>query len=207
MNDVARTPEKRPWFKRRGLLVTLAVAVVLAITIITDLPVNSSRSQDVASEMSVMKELNTDIAPCALAAHQALGIWTLQSEGALPASARSGTPVLLGDDQAACSFTNESIFDLSNIEVPGTTAGKDLGDLVATATTWTTSDALRAIEIVQTLMSDPHDATALADLTKQEHQLALDRQRGLGEERQADQALNSTLIAVNLPALPEPSAG
>ena len=61
----------------------------------------------------------------------------------------------MSDDQTACSFTNEDIFDLTGIQVPGTPAGKQLGQMVATATLWTTSDALRAIEDVQTLMSDP----------------------------------------------------
>ena len=34
--------------------------------------------------------------------------------------------------------------------------------MVATATLWTTSDALRAIEDVQTLMNDPDDAAGAA---------------------------------------------
>ena len=113
--------------------------------------------------------------PCAYAIHQAIGIWNLQAAHQLTPADRAPTPGLLGDDQSACSFTNEDIFDLSNVQVPQTTAGKQLGQMVATATLWTTSDALRAIEDVQTLMNDPGDAAALHSLSTAESQLAADR--------------------------------
>ena len=73
----------------------------------------------------------------------------------------------MSDDQTACSFTSENIYDLTtNIQVPGTPAGKHLGQVVATATLWTTSDALRAIEDVQALMNDPGNAAALHNLVE-----------------------------------------
>ena len=78
-----------------------------------------------------MSEVNTDLAGCALAVHQAIGIWNLQAAHALTPADRAPTPGLLSDDQTACSFTNENIYDLANIQVPGTPAGKHLGQLVA----------------------------------------------------------------------------
>ena len=107
----------------------------------------------------------------------------------------------MSDDQSACSFTNEGIFDLSNIQVAGTPAGKQLGQLVATATLWTTSDALRAIEDVQTLMNDPGNAAALHSLSKAEAQLAADRRTALAqEEAQPTVTLDTHLPPVDLPA-------
>jgi len=190
------------WYRRRGLIVAAAVVVVLAITVLTDLPVNTSRSEDITSERSVMSEINSDLGPCALAVHQAIGIWDLEAAHSLTASDRSGTPGLLSDDQAACSLTDENIFDLTNIEVPGSPAGKDIGQLVATATLWTTSDALRAIEDVQTLMTDPSDAQALSNLSAEETQLASDRRMAVGEEDAADRILDTRLPPADLPALP-----
>jgi hypothetical protein len=177
------------------------------VTVLSDLPVNTSRTQDIASERSVMKELNSDIAPCALAVHQALGIWGLQAAHALTASQRAGTPGLLSDDQLACSLTNETIFDLTNIEVPGSPAGKKMGDLVATATLWTTSDALRAIEDVQTLMADPTNASTLRNLSVEERQLAADRRTANAEEDAADRTLGTRLPPPDMPALPQPENG
>jgi hypothetical protein len=136
---VASSPKKEPiWQRHRGLAISAVVFVVLLITVLSDLPTSTSRGDDISAERSVMSEVNTDLGGCALAVHQAISIWNLQAEHALTAADRAPTPGLLSDDQTACSFTNESIFDLADIDVPGTPAGKDLGQLIATATLWTT---------------------------------------------------------------------
>jgi hypothetical protein len=206
-DDTPAENKPSPWYRRRAVLVGGAVLVILLVTVLTDLPVKTTRGQDVASERSVMQELNTDIAPCALAVHQALAIWALQATNALTVSDRASTPGLLSDDQSACSFTNESIYDLTNIEVPGSPAGKDMGDLVATATLWTTSDALRAIEDVQSLMNDPTDAVALSSLSAEERQLAADRRTAISQEDAADRTLDTRLPPPDMPALAQPASG
>ena len=149
----------------------------------------------------MLSEVNTDLAGCALAINQAIGIWNLQAAHQLSAADRAPTPGLLSDDQTACSFTNEDIFDLTNIQVPGTPAGKNLGQMLATATLWTTSDALRAIEDVQTLMNDPGDVAALRNLSHEEQQLATDRRVALKQERAADRDLDTHLPTVDLPTV------
>ena len=102
-------------------------------------------------------------------------------------------------DQSACSFTSEGIFDLSNIQVPGTPAGKHLGQMVGFATLWTTSDALRTIEDVQALMANPNDAAAASSLTVENGQLASDRRNALAEEAAADHLLATHLAGVDMP--------
>jgi hypothetical protein len=205
MSEGTSRPDTRPrWYRRRATLVAVVVVVVVAITVITDLPVHTSRASDISSEQGVMSELNPDLAPCALAVHEALEIWGDQSAHTLSAKDQAESASLLRDDQNACSFTDESIFDLSNIEVPGSPAGKDMGDLVATSILWTTSDALKAIEAVQTLMGDPQDASALSSLAKAEDALAADRAAGLRELGRADHVLDTRLARPDLPALPTP---
>jgi hypothetical protein len=189
------------------VLIAVAILVVVAVTVLTDLPVGTSRANDINAERSVMSELNSDLAPCALAVHQAIGIWNLQAARSLTPADRSGTPGLLSDDQSACSFTDENIYDLANIEVPGSPAGKDMGQLVATATVWTTSDALKAIEDVQTLMSDPGDAAARRSLSAEEARLASDRRSAIADENAADRALDARLPAPDMPSLPGPHSG
>jgi hypothetical protein len=200
MSDPSPPPKRAPiWERRRGLVIGLAVAAVVLITVLSDLPVSTSRASDISAERSVMSEVNTDLAPCAYAIHQAIGIWKLQAARQLTPADRSPTPGLLGDDQSACSFTNEDVFDLTNVQVPQTTAGKQLGQMVATATLWTTSDALRAIEDVQTLLNDPGNGTALHSLSTAESQLAADRGSALAHEEAADRALDTHLPPVDLP--------
>ncbi len=208
MTDPTPPITKAPlWQRHRGLLIGLTVFVVLLITVLTDLPVSTSRADDINAERSVMSEVNTDLGPCALAVHQATGIWDLQVAHTLTPADRAPTPGLLSDDQTACSFTNENIYDLANIQVPGTPAGKYVGQVVATAMLWTTSDSLRAIEDVQTLMNDPANAAALRNLSTEEAQLAIDRRSAISEEGAADRVLDTHLPPVDLPAITRTGAG
>jgi hypothetical protein len=203
VTDAAGVTKNPPiWQRHRRLAIAAAILVIALITVLTDLPTATSRSSDIAAERSVMSEVNSDLQPCAYAIHQALGIWALQADHRLSAAERAPTPGLLSDDQSACSFTNQGIYDLSNIQVPGTPAGKEVGQLVATAMLWTTSDSLRAIEDVQTLMNHPNDAAVVRDLSKEEAQLASDRRSAVAEENAADRNLDTHLLPVDLPPVP-----
>lgn len=202
--DAPPVTKKEPvWQRHRRLAVAAAVVVIAVITVLTDLPTPTSRASDIAAERSVMTEVNSDLQPCAYAIHQALGIWALQAAHRLTPAERAPTPGLLSDDQSACSFTNQGINDLAtNIQVPGTGAGKELGNVIAAATLWTTSDALRAIEDVQTLMNRPRNAATVRDLAKAETQLASDRRTAVAAEKAADRALGTHLQPVDLPLVP-----
>jgi hypothetical protein len=200
-DTTASIPKAPLWERHRGLLIGLTVFVVLLITVVSDLPVSTSRADDINAERSVMSEVNTDLAGCALAVRQAIGIWNLQAAHTLTPADRAPTPGLLSDDQTACSFTNQNIYDLANVQVPGTPAGKHLGQLVAAALLWTTADSLRAIEDVQTLMNNPTNASALHSLSTQEARLATDRSSAISQEEAANRALNIHLPPVDLPAI------
>jgi hypothetical protein len=204
VSDATPVTKKEPiWQRHRGLAIAAAVLVIALITVLTDLPTPTSRASDIAAERSVMTEVNSDLHPCAYAIHQALGLWALQAAHRLTPAERAPTPGLLSDDQSACSFTNQGINDLAtNIQVPGTAAGKALGNVIAAATLWTTSDALRAIEDVQTLMNRPGDAATVRDLARAKTQLASDRRTAVAEENAADRDLNTRLQPVDLPAVP-----
>ncbi|HMD45711.1 MAG TPA: hypothetical protein VKG43_06105 [Acidimicrobiales bacterium] len=201
------TATKPPWYRRRGTALAVAVAAVLAVTVISDLPVHASHSADVAAERSVMKEVNTDVGSCAFATSESFTIYGRSQHGQLTAANRAATPALLRDDQAACSFTNNSIFELSNIEVPGSPAGKALGQLVSTSILWATSDALGAIEDIQTLFTQPTNAPALKDLAERERRLAADRRTADGELATANRDLATHLPRPDLPVEPTPRGG
>ena len=189
------------WRRHRGLAIAAVAVVILLITVLTDLPTSTSRASDISAEQSVMSEVNTDLAPCALALNQAVGIWKLQAAHQLTAADRAPTPGLLSDDQSACSFTSEGIYDLANIEPPGTPAGKHLGTMIGIATLWTTSDALRVIEDVQELMTNPNDTSVRKNLAKEETQLATDRRNAVAQETTADHLLATRLAAVDMPSV------
>jgi hypothetical protein len=192
-----------PWYKRRALLVTVAAIVVLAIAVISDLPVHSSLAADVSAGRSVMSEINADVGPCTFAAKESFSIHADQVAGSLSASDQREASSLLRDDLAACSFTDNSIFELSNIEVPGSAAGKRLGDLVDTVTLWATSDALGAISDLEALLTRPHDQTARRDLATRERALASDRAAAFADISAADRIVSAPLTEPALPVLPD----
>jgi hypothetical protein len=199
----AAKPPTPAWYRRRAVLVTIAVVVVLAITVISDLPVHGSAAANISAGRGVMAEINTDIASCAYAVKESFEIHAEQVADALTASDIHAAPSLLRQDLAACSFTDDDIFELSSIEVPGSAAGKRLGDLVSTATEWSTSDALGAISDLETLFSQPDNQAALRDLTRRERVLASDRASALADVKAADQLLGTHLQEPDMPALPD----
>ena len=125
-----------------------------------------------------------------------------QVAGSLTTADMHAAPGLLSQDLDACSFTDDSIFELSTIEVPGSAAGKRLGDLVNTATEWSTSDAVGAITDLEKLLSYPNDNNAQLDLAAVEQTLASDRAAARADVSAADHVLGTQLPEPNIPALP-----
>jgi hypothetical protein len=195
-------PGKPVWYKRPWVLVTAAVVALVAASVVVDLPGKTTTAQDTAAQTSLMNEINGDISGCAYAVRETFTIYQDSRTGGLTTSDRSRVPSLLRDDQTACSFTSSSIYDLSNVEVPGSPAGKSIEQVVNVDTLWATSDALAAIEDIQFLDGNQATASKIADLSKQEVMLTRDRALAIGYVKAADKTLGARLPMPNLPALP-----
>jgi hypothetical protein len=184
------------------VIVTAAIVAVIGASILVDLPRPVSNAEDVASQTASLKEINTDLAPCGYALQETFLIHHDQVAGTLTATDRSSATKMLVDDQTACSFTNGSIFDLTNnIQVQDTAAGKYIDRMLSVSTTWATSDALAAVEDIQYLYLHPGDTAKTADLRRQEQLLAQDRTQAFGDIQQADAILHTHLADPNIPAL------
>lgn len=192
----------RPWYRRRSILVAAGVIAIGAITVITDLPQHASRPAEIAGDTSVMSQVNSDVGPCSYALGETFLIYSDLKARMLSASDVALAPRLLSDDQSACSFTDDSIYQLANIEVPGSAAGKRLGQLVSTVTLWATSDALSAIEDVQILYSNQADAAALTKLGRDEQMLRHDKAQAEAELAHADKVLATRLPPLKLTDAP-----
>jgi hypothetical protein len=204
VTEEGRRSVPTPFYKRRSVVVTSVIAVILVVTVITDLPQHSSLAAQYTDDRSVMQQVNADVGPCAFAANESFTIFADQKARTLSQSDLSRVPGLLRDDQTACSFTSDSIYELSSdVEVPGSSSGKPLGQMVGTVTLWATSDALSAIESIQTLFSDPNNASALQQLVKEEQLLATDRAQAESELTAADKVLGQRLPGLNIPSLPD----
>ncbi len=201
------------WYQRRAFLVTVGVIVVVGAAVISDLPTPTSLAADTKAENAVIKEINSDVAPCLFSVREALTFYGDETSGTLSSAHRAQIPALLRDDQTACSYTNDNIFQLSEIDVPGSAAGKQVSQAVNTVTVWATSDALGAIEAIQTLTSQPGDRKARTQLHHQERLLAEERDKATAEIAAAGHALGTRLATLDVsteslpgvPGSPNPS--
>jgi hypothetical protein len=194
--------DRRPWYRRRAVLLTAGIAVILAIVVVTDLPLHGSRSVDISAAKSVVSQVNSDVGPCSYALSETFTIYKDETSHGLSSGDKAEVPGLLRDDQAACSFTDDSIYQLSTIEVPGSVAGKHLGQLVSIVTLWATSDALSAIEQVQALSTEPSNATDLAKLAKDIRLLGHDRAQAEAQFAAVDKILRTRLSSLDLTKVP-----
>lgn len=191
------------WYKRTWVIATAAVVAVIGASILVDLPRNVSAAEDIASQTATLKQINTDTGPCGYAVSETFLIHGDQLAGTLTAADRASATKMLTDDQTACSFTNGSIFDLTNnIQVQDTAAGKYVDRSLSVTTTWVTSDALAAVEDIQYLYLHPGDRAKTRDLAAEERLLAQDRAQALNDVQQASMLLHTHLPNPNLPALP-----
>jgi hypothetical protein len=199
-------PRRFTWrrWKRTGLPIAVAIAIVIAAAAVTDLPTHESLASQTTSGAALLTEVNNDVAPCAFSLKEVNTIYRDQLAGTLSASDLSRVPSLLQDDAAACSFTSDNINDLADIEEPGTGAGRYLSQVVSLAQTWTTSDALGAVDDLIALEANPHDQTAARDLATRQIYLTSDRHGALAALTDADNYLHGTLPALQIPAVSLP---
>ncbi len=186
------------WYRHRVFLVAVGVVVVIGVAVLTDLPTPTSRANDAKGENAVIGEINADVAPCLFSVREAFTLYADETSGRLSASNRAQIPALLRDDQTACSYTDDSIFELSDIDVSGSAAGKQVSQAVNTVTVWATSDALGAIEDVQALSSRAADHKARAQLQVQLRLLAEDRAKATAEIDTAGKILRTKLATLDV---------
>jgi hypothetical protein len=203
VGNATQKPVKLVWYKRPWVLVTFGVVVIVAASVAVDLPRHTTVAEDVSAETSLMNQINGDIGGCGYAIQETFTIYQDLKAGSLTSADRSRTPKLLRDDQTACSFTSNAIYDLTNnIQTSGTTAGKSIGQALDVATLWTTSDALAAIEDIQKIYAGTATPATVADLSQQERLLATDRAKAVVDVQAAEAALHAHLPAPNLPTQP-----
>ena len=195
------------WYKRTWLIVVVAIVVVIGASVLIDLPRPISNAEDIASQTASLKEINADVAPCGYAITETFLIHHDQVAGTLTPTDRQAATKMLTDDQTACSFTSNSIFDLTNnVQVQDTAAGKFVDRMLSVTTTWATSEALAAVEDIQVLYLHPGDQAKQRDLVTQEKLLAYDRAQAFYDIQQAGALLHTHLPEPNLPALTTPQS-
>jgi len=193
---------KAIWWRRPWVLITLVIVVIVAISVITDLPHPISNAEDVSSQNATMVQVNADVKQCTYAVKESFGFYRQEVGGHLSASQLSVIKTYLVNDQTVCSFAGPSMSELTNnLQVLDTAAGKYIDAMLKVVVTWMDSDANGAINDIQTLTQHPGNATALRDLAKRQEFLNRDRQLALDDLAKASDLLGVTLTPLNLPTL------
>jgi hypothetical protein len=194
---------KAVWYRRPWVLATLALIVIVAISVVIDLPRPITKAQDAASQNASIKEINVDLADCAFAVKESFNFYNLDVTGKLTKSNLSQIPTLLTGDETSCSFASEPVFDLTNnLQVDDTASGKHIDRMLSVVERWITYNALASIKDIQYLFNHPGDASTIRHLAYQEGQLASQRLKALSDEAQAERVLGLPLHALKIPSLP-----
>jgi hypothetical protein len=193
---------KAVWYRRPWVLATLALVVIVAISVVIDLPRPITKAQDQASQNASIKEINADLADCAFAVKESFSFYNMEVSGKLTSSDLAQIPTLLTGDETACSFASEPVYDLTNnLQVDDTKSGKHIDHMLSVVEQWITDHALASIRDIQYLFNHPGDAQTIRHLTSQEQQLATQRTKALSDEAQAVRALGLPLYALKIPSL------
>lgn len=194
---------KAVWYRRPWVIATLSLVLIVAISVVIDLPRPITKAQDAASQNASIKEINTDLAECSYAVKESFHIYNMNVNGKLTSSDLAQVPKLLNDDETACSFASQPVYDLTNnLQVADTTAGKHIDRMLSVVERWITDFALASIRDIQYLFKHPGDSTTIRHLGNQELQLSAQRAKALNDEAEADHVLNLNLHALKIPLLP-----
>ncbi|MHB8380231.1 MAG: hypothetical protein ACYDB2_10015 [Acidimicrobiales bacterium] len=194
---------KAVWYKRPWFLITIAVVVVVVLSVLSDLPQRITTKEDAAAQNATIKQINTDLAACSFAVNESFSFYNKDVAGTLTSSEKAQVTPLLVGDQTACSFASAPVYDLtSNIQPRGTTAGKHIEKALRVAQQWMTNSALASIEDIQYLFKNPGTSSKIADLAKQEVNLNTTRQLALSDVNAAERVLGIKLVPLKIPVLP-----
>jgi hypothetical protein len=166
---------RRPWYRRRVFLIVSAVVVIIAITVITDLPTSSSRDNNISNARSVIAEVASDVQPCNYGLGESLIFYNDVTSGHITAQHRAQIPGLISQDLEACSYSNAGIDDLADVNGAASKIGSLLNSLADHSLLWCDPDGLSAIGAMTTLINDPGNAAATSKLARAEKLLASDR--------------------------------
>jgi hypothetical protein len=193
---------RAPWYKRPWVVLTLALIVIVGVSVVVDLPHHISPAQDAGDQNAAIRQINGDLKTCSFSIEEAYHLYRLDAGHHVTAAQAAQIPQLLTGDYAFCSGTTSPLLDMTNeLQIVDTTAGKQIEHLRSTVFTWINYDARNAITDIQYLVAHPGDSTHLRRVAQMEDLLAQDRLAALGYLARADRILGVTLVNLKLPTL------
>ncbi len=194
--------ERSLWYKRPWFLVTVAVIIIIAVSVVSDISHPITNAEDVAAQNATMKQVNADIKQCTFGLSEAFRFYREETGGSLSSAQHKVIDKYLIEDQTVCSFAGPSMSELTNnLQPVETPAGRALDKMLKVTIIWMDSDANGAIADIAYLFKHPGDTKTIRDLGVRESYLAKDRSQALDHLARANAILSTDLVTLKLPAL------
>ncbi len=198
----------RPWYFRRATVAGAVVAVLAAAAVVTDLPTKASHAQQISDAQSFVTEAYGYLSSCNAGLTEAFSIGAQVAGGRLSSADLIRVPDLLRDDNLACSYTNDDVYQLASMTIPRTLA--DSNQFAAALLSWVVPGAYGATKSIGVLASDPGNPAASAQLRQFDAQLTKDRASAVRALKAMERQLRTTLPPLRLfkvPSGPPPLTG
>ncbi|MFI5036427.1 MAG: hypothetical protein ACHQFZ_09520 [Acidimicrobiales bacterium] len=191
------------WYKRPWVLVTLAVALVIGVSVLSDLPHRITPAQDAGDQNAALRQINSDLKPCVYSLHEAFTFYRLELAHQMSAANFNlAVKTYLPQDQQSCSFVSSYLTDMTgNLQIVDTPAGKQIEQVRLAVVRWIDHDAQDAVKDITYLFTHPGDERSLHDLSVEQGFLNQDRLSALAHLVHAARVLGVTLVPLTLPVL------
>ncbi|HEY5302466.1 MAG TPA: hypothetical protein VIJ86_00235 [Acidimicrobiales bacterium] len=190
------------WYRRPWFLASVGIILVIAVSVITDLPHPVTKAEDTSQQNGVIKQINGDTSPCIFALKESFTFYRDELNHTLAASNLPTVKNYLLEDQTACSFASGPVYDMTNnVEPIGTAAGKKVDSAMAAVVKWITYDAVAAILDIRNYFGTSPFHMNTAGLIKNENALATDRTTEVGDINTASSILGANLTPINIPVM------
>jgi hypothetical protein len=185
----------RRWYLRRATVVGTLVVALVAVAVITDLPAPDTHAQKVSDAKGFLTATYGYLDTCDAGLSEAFSIASQVARKQLSPADLMRVPDLLRDDNLACSYTNDDVYQLASMTIPRALASS--GQFATALLSWVVPDAYGATKAISVLASDPRNAAASTQLVHFDAQLTKDR-------ASAERALENMerQLATSLPRLP-----
>lgn len=202
MSTSSLSAQRAVWYRRPWFLVTVGIIVVIAVSVITDLPHPVTKAEDTSDQNAVIAQINGDTSPCVFALKESFTFYRDELNHTLAASNLPTVKNYLLEDQTACSFASGPVYDMTNnIEPFDTAAGKKVDSAMAAVVKWITYDAVAAILDIRNYFGTSPFHMNSVSLIKNENALATDRTAEVGDINAASSILGKNLTPLNVPVM------
>ncbi|MBW4030226.1 MAG: hypothetical protein HIU57_06055 [Acidobacteria bacterium] len=203
MPATSLSAQRAVWYRRPWFLATVGIILVVAVSVVTDLPHSISKAEDASQQNGVIKQINGDTATCVFALKESFNFYREEVNHTLASTNLATVKNYLLEDQTACSFASGPVYDMTNNVQPSrTAAGKKVDSAMAATVKWITYDAVGAIVAIRDYFGSTPFELRTTKLAQFETALAFDRTAIVNDIDAASALVGTTLTPINVPSLP-----